>query len=82
MGMKLLLVREDVVDVVRAVPHSLATSVLAPSDVELELAQVVHLVIVVVRACKHFVCFKVVGGKLCFCHCLREFKLISVVKLT
>jgi hypothetical protein len=50
MGMKLMLVREDVIDVEAAVPHCLAPTILAARNVELKLAQVVHLVVAVVRA--------------------------------
>jgi hypothetical protein len=50
MGMKLSLIGEDVVDVVRAVPDRFAPAVFASRNVKLELAQVVHLVVAVVRA--------------------------------
>lgn len=50
MSMKLSFVAEHVIQVELALPHDLASSILAPRHVELELAQIVHLVVGVVRA--------------------------------
>jgi hypothetical protein len=50
MGMKLSLVDEDVVDVVRAVPDRFTPAVFASRNVKLELAKVVHLMVAIVRA--------------------------------